>query len=148
MTGPASLLADINARIAQAAKLARRAPSEVTLVAVSKTHPAERITPLIEATRHIGTIRITASGSSQDSYSAASTRNTKATPSPKAIAAVWSMRKKSVGLLGNMQGERRPMPFVEDTVVPPQHLADYALAVKTGLQFPKPPCRVQHPSPQ
>jgi len=26
--------------------------------------------------------------------------------------------------------------------------ADYALAVKTGLQFPKPPCRVQHPSPQ
>jgi FAD/FMN-containing dehydrogenase/Fe-S oxidoreductase len=42
-----------------------------------------------------------------------------------AAAAIWSMRKKSVGLLGNMQGERRPMPFVEDTVVPPEHLADY-----------------------
>lgn len=53
MTGPASLLADINARIAQAAKLARRAPSEVTLVAVSKTHPAERITPLIEAGQRV-----------------------------------------------------------------------------------------------
>ncbi|CAN7763036.1 FAD-binding and (Fe-S)-binding domain-containing protein [Variovorax sp. LjRoot84] len=44
---------------------------------------------------------------------------------PAAAAAIWSMRKKSVGLLGNMQGERRPMPFVEDTVVPPEHLADY-----------------------
>lgn len=36
----------------------------------------------------------------------------------EAATAIWSMRKKSVGLLGNMQGEARPMPFVEDTVVP------------------------------
>lgn len=43
----------------------------------------------------------------------------------KAAQAIWSMRKKSVGLLGNMQGERRPIPFVEDTVVPPERLADY-----------------------
>lgn len=42
-----------------------------------------------------------------------------------AAQAIWSMRKKSVGLLGNMHGERRPMPFVEDTVVPPERLADY-----------------------
>ena len=41
------------------------------------------------------------------------------------ILAIWSMRKKSVGLLGNMQGEKRPIPFVEDTVVPPENLADY-----------------------
>ena len=53
MTGPASLLADINARIASAAKLARRAASDVTLVAVSKTHPAERIAPLIEAGQRV-----------------------------------------------------------------------------------------------
>jgi FAD/FMN-containing dehydrogenase len=44
---------------------------------------------------------------------------------PAAIKAIWSMRKKSVGLLGNMSGERRPVPFVEDTVVPPEVLADY-----------------------
>jgi FAD/FMN-containing dehydrogenase/Fe-S oxidoreductase len=43
----------------------------------------------------------------------------------EAAAAIWSMRKKSVGLLGNMKGEKRPMPFVEDTVVPPENLADY-----------------------
>jgi FAD/FMN-containing dehydrogenase len=52
---------------------------------------------------------------------------------PAAAAAIWSMRKKSVGLLGNMQGERRPMPFVEDTVVPPEHLADYIREFRAAL---------------
>lgn len=50
-----------------------------------------------------------------------------------AATAIWSMRKKSVGLLGNMQGERRPMPFVEDTVVPPERLADYILEFRALL---------------
>ncbi|HEX7891761.1 MAG TPA: FAD-binding and (Fe-S)-binding domain-containing protein [Ramlibacter sp.] len=50
-----------------------------------------------------------------------------------ASAAIWSMRKKSVGLLGNMQGERRPMPFVEDTVVPPENLADYIREFRAAL---------------
>nr|WP_315236400.1 FAD-binding and (Fe-S)-binding domain-containing protein [uncultured Albidiferax sp.] len=48
-------------------------------------------------------------------------------------AAIWSMRKKAVGLLGNMQGETRPMPFVEDTVVPPENLADYILEFRALL---------------
>lgn len=42
-------LSDINARIAAAARLAKRNPADVTLVAVSKTHPAEAIAPLIAA---------------------------------------------------------------------------------------------------
>ena len=46
MTTP---LSDIQDRIAKAAAIARRAAEEVTLVAVSKTHPAERIRPLLEA---------------------------------------------------------------------------------------------------
>lgn len=50
-----------------------------------------------------------------------------------AAAAIWTMRKKSVGLLGNMQGERRPMPFVEDAVVPPEHLADYIREFRAAL---------------
>lgn len=41
------------------------------------------------------------------------------------VAKVWAMRKKSVGLLGNAEGEARPIPFVEDTAVPPEHLADF-----------------------
>lgn len=50
MTGPEHTpLDDIRARIAQAARIARRAPADVTLVAVSKTHPAEAIRPLIAA---------------------------------------------------------------------------------------------------
>ena len=42
-------LDNIRARIAQAASIARRKPEDVTLIAVSKTHPAERIRPLLEA---------------------------------------------------------------------------------------------------
>jgi len=56
------------------------------------------------------------------------------------IQALWSLRKKGVGLLGNVKGERRPVPFVEDTVVPPEHLADYikefrALLDSHGLRY-------------
>ncbi|QNE32619.1 YggS family pyridoxal phosphate-dependent enzyme [Sphingomonas sp. NBWT7] len=42
-------LAAIRGRIAHAAKLAQRAPDEVTLIAVSKTHPATTIEPLLAA---------------------------------------------------------------------------------------------------
>ena len=44
-----SALADINARIEAAARLAKRNPADIKLVAVSKTHPAEAIAPLIAA---------------------------------------------------------------------------------------------------
>ncbi len=46
---PADALADVRARIAHAAKIARRKAEDVTLIAVSKTHPAEAIVPLIDA---------------------------------------------------------------------------------------------------
>lgn len=49
MEEPAARLAQVRARIAAAAALARREANGVTLVAVSKTHPAERIVPLILA---------------------------------------------------------------------------------------------------
>lgn len=41
------------------------------------------------------------------------------------MSALWSMRKRSVGLLGNLRGEARPIPFVEDAAVPPEHLASF-----------------------
>ncbi len=46
-------LAAVRDRIAAAAKVARRDPSEVTLVAVSKTHPADRIAPLVAAGQRV-----------------------------------------------------------------------------------------------
>jgi len=58
----------------------------------------------------------------------------------EAIEAIWAMRKRAVGLLGNVSGARRPLPFVEDTAVPPEHLADYiaefrALLDGEGLDY-------------
>lgn len=50
---PAERLEEVRAAIARAAGLARRAPGEVTLIAVSKTHPPERILPLIEAGQRV-----------------------------------------------------------------------------------------------
>ncbi|MEX1214373.1 FAD-binding and (Fe-S)-binding domain-containing protein [Saccharospirillum sp.] len=50
-----------------------------------------------------------------------------------AVNQIWGMRKKSVGLLGNAQGEARPVPFVEDTAVPPEHLADFIMAFRKVL---------------
>jgi Fe-S oxidoreductase len=38
---------------------------------------------------------------------------------------LWELRKKGVGLLGSMKGDRKPIPFIEDTAVAPEHLADY-----------------------
>ena len=61
MTDPegATPLTEIRARIAQAASIARRPASEVTLVAISKTRPAEAILPLIaEGQRVFGENRV------------------------------------------------------------------------------------------
>ncbi|WP_439891174.1 D-2-hydroxyglutarate dehydrogenase YdiJ [Ralstonia sp. 25C] len=41
------------------------------------------------------------------------------------VELIWAMRKRAVGLLGRLHGEKRPIPFVEDTAVPPENLADY-----------------------
>ncbi|MES2635178.1 MAG: FAD-binding and (Fe-S)-binding domain-containing protein [Pseudomonadota bacterium] len=43
----------------------------------------------------------------------------------EAVERVYQMRKRAVGLLGNVQGEVRPQPFVEDTAVPPERLPEY-----------------------
>jgi len=53
MTDPAAALADVRSRIAQAAKIAHRKAEEVTLIAVSKTHEAPAILPLIEAGQRV-----------------------------------------------------------------------------------------------
>jgi len=50
-----------------------------------------------------------------------------------AVNRVYGMRKRAVGLLGNVAGEARPQPFVEDTAVPPQHLAEYIAELRELL---------------
>jgi len=49
------------------------------------------------------------------------------------MSALWDLRKKGVGLLGNMQGNRKPIAFMEDTAVPPSHLADYIAELRALL---------------
>lgn len=49
------------------------------------------------------------------------------------INKIWAMRKKSVGLLGNADGQARPIPFVEDTAVPPENLADFIMEFRKAL---------------
>ena len=44
---------------------------------------------------------------------------------PAQMAALWSMRKRSVGLLGALEGRRVGLPFVEDAAVPPENLSDF-----------------------
>ncbi|MGC7589396.1 D-2-hydroxyglutarate dehydrogenase YdiJ [Bisgaard Taxon 46] len=56
------------------------------------------------------------------------------------IERIYAMRKKAVGLLGNAKGAAKPIPFVEDTCVPPENLADYiaefrALLDQHNLQY-------------
>jgi PLP dependent protein len=46
-------LAEVNGRIAEAAKAAGRPPGDITLVAVSKTHGAERVRELLEAGQRV-----------------------------------------------------------------------------------------------
>jgi PLP dependent protein len=53
MGGASERLEAVRAGIARAAALARRRPEEVILIAVSKTHEAEAIRPLIEAGQRV-----------------------------------------------------------------------------------------------
>lgn len=55
------------------------------------------------------------------------------TDKAKEIGSLWNLRKKGVGILGSMPGKKRPMPFMEDTAVPPEHLANYIADLKVML---------------
>ena len=50
-----------------------------------------------------------------------------------AVEKVYVMRKRAVGLLGNVQSEARPQPFVEDTAVPPERLPEYIAEFRSLL---------------
>ncbi len=58
---------------------------------------------------------------------------TKVETKTETINALWNLRKKAVGLLGQSQNGKRGVAFVEDTAVPPQNLAAYVTDFKTLL---------------
>ena len=47
---------------------------------------------------------------------------------PAQQADVWKVRKVGLGLLMSIKGDYKPIPFIEDAAVPPEHLAEYGLA--------------------
>ncbi|MEA5535779.1 FAD-binding and (Fe-S)-binding domain-containing protein [Crocosphaera sp. XPORK-15E] len=49
------------------------------------------------------------------------------------IKQLWMLRKKGAALLGSMPGDRKPIPFIEDTAVPPSSLANYTREFKALL---------------
>nr|WP_269468542.1 FAD-binding and (Fe-S)-binding domain-containing protein [Alteromonas sp. ASW11-130] len=49
------------------------------------------------------------------------------------ISKIYAMRKKAVGLLGKVEGTRKPIAFAEDTAVPPENLADFIMEFRDLL---------------
>jgi FAD/FMN-containing dehydrogenase/Fe-S oxidoreductase len=50
---------------------------------------------------------------------------------PAAIQIVWKVREASLGILMNMRGDVKPLAIVDDSAVPPVHLADYISQLET-----------------
>jgi len=48
-------------------------------------------------------------------------------------AELWAIRARSVGLLARQPGARKPIPFIEDTVVPPDQLPEYIAELRALL---------------
>tara|TARA_B100001559_G_scaffold130630_1_gene109906 strand:+ start:1413 stop:4325 length:2913 start_codon:yes stop_codon:yes gene_type:complete len=44
---------------------------------------------------------------------------------PAKISQVWAMRQAGLGLMMNIPGDKKPIPFVEDTAVSPEKLPEY-----------------------
>ncbi|MCK5825202.1 MAG: FAD-binding oxidoreductase, partial [Ichthyobacteriaceae bacterium] len=49
------------------------------------------------------------------------------------VKKVWDLRKAGLGILGNMPGDPKPQPVVEDVAVKPNELPDYLLGVQEIL---------------
>lgn len=49
---------------------------------------------------------------------------------PRQKLDVWEVRKAGLGLLMSIRGDHKPIPFIEDSAVPVQHLADYVTKVE------------------
>ena len=49
---------------------------------------------------------------------------------PRVQSNVWAVRKVGLGLMMSIKGDYKPIPFIEDAAVPPQHLADYVTEIQ------------------
>jgi FAD/FMN-containing dehydrogenase len=49
---------------------------------------------------------------------------------PSQQQVVWQVRKNALGVMLGIKGDYKPLPFVEDSAVPVEHLADYVADVQ------------------
>ncbi len=47
----------------------------------------------------------------------------------RAIQSVWQLRSSALGLMTTIKGTKKPVPYIEDAAIPPEHLADYVADV-------------------
>ena len=52
---------------------------------------------------------------------------------PIEIANVWAVRKEGLGLIMGVEGDHKPMPFIEDASVPVEHLPEYVSGLQEAL---------------
>ncbi len=52
---------------------------------------------------------------------------------PIEISNVWIVRKEGLGLIMGVEGDHKPMPFIEDASVPVEHLAEYVTELQKAL---------------
>jgi FAD/FMN-containing dehydrogenase/Fe-S oxidoreductase len=52
---------------------------------------------------------------------------------PIEISNVWTVRKEGLGLIMGVEGDHKPMPFIEDASVPVEHLPEYVTELQTAL---------------
>ena len=60
--------------------------------------------------------------------------DTRLVTDPRGQADVWAVRKAGLGLLMSTRGDHKPIPFIEDTAVPPDRLRDYIADIQALLE--------------
>lgn len=49
---------------------------------------------------------------------------------PELQSNIWAVRKAGLGLMMSVRGDHKPIPFIEDSAVPVEHLADYVTTIE------------------
>ena len=50
---------------------------------------------------------------------------------PELQSNVWTVRKAGLGLMMSIRGDHKPIPFIEDSAVPVEHLAEYVTKIES-----------------
>ncbi len=53
---------------------------------------------------------------------------------PRLQSIIWAIRRDGLGLIMSVEGAAKPMPFVEDTAVSPEHIVEYIRKFRQLLQ--------------